>query len=106
MIHADSSGTPITTATTTDVTNAPAAGYHLKIYRLHASNSSGSGTWVYWLDAVDSLVYFYPVFLAANGAVSIRVNGEWELSTASALQLKTSAVCNIEWHVAYEGVKD
>jgi hypothetical protein len=98
--RASSNSTPITTATDTTVVAAPAAGNHLKIYRLHASNSSATGTWVYWRNGAAGTRY-YAAYLPQNGIISLNLNGAWELDTATALVITTTGAGNVEWHVDY-----
>lgn len=100
LLRASSNSTAITTATTTTVVSAPSAGFHLKIYRLHASNSSATATWVYFRDGAAGTRY-YPCYLPQNGLVSLKVDGAWELSTATALAITTTGAGNVEWHIDY-----
>tara|TARA_R110000868_G_scaffold58624_1_gene180822 strand:- start:2028 stop:2855 length:828 start_codon:yes stop_codon:yes gene_type:complete len=100
-----SAGTAITTATNTSLIAAPSAGNHLRIHRLWAQNSSATGTWCYWGNG--SGVKTLPFFLAQNQPFSMAVNGEWELSTATALFMNTATTgANVEWFVAHETLAD
>lgn len=100
LSRASADGTAITTATTTTVIAAPSAGFHLKIYRLHATNSSATGTFVRWRNGAAGTQY-YSAFLGQGGTVSLDIDGAWELSTATALALTTTGTGNVEWHVDY-----
>ena len=100
-----SAGTAITTNTNTSLVAAPSAGNHLRIHRLWAQNSSATGTWCYWGNG--SGVKTLPFFLAQNQPFSMAVNGEWELSTATALFMNTATTgANVEWFVAHETLAD
>ncbi len=106
VTQTSSNGTAITTATNTSAVAAPSAGNHLRIYRLWAQNSSATGTWLYWTEGSGGTKK-YPMYLAQNQALTIRLNGEWELPTATALFINTAtAGANIEWHVGHETVID
>lgn len=98
--QASSNGTAITTATTTTLVSAPAAGNHLRIFRIHASNSSSTATWVYWRNGAAGTRY-YPMYLQQGAVVSIPLGGSWKLSTATALAATTDAAGNVEWSVDY-----
>lgn len=95
-----SNGTAITTATDTSVVSAPSAGNHLRIFRLMASNSSATATWVTWRDGVAGTKR-YAAYLPQNGIVSLRLDGMWKLTTATALYVNTTGAGNVEWHVDY-----
>lgn len=103
--HASSNGTPITSATNTSMISAPGVGTHLRVWRLHVSNSGATGTWIYLRDGAGGTKY-YPTFLPQNGVISIRCDGGFNHSTATAANLNTSAAGNVEWHVEYETVAD
>lgn len=103
--HASSNTTAITTATGTTVVAAPSSGFHLRIWRFHASNSGATSTWVYLRDGAAGTRY-YPTFLPQNGVVSLRIDGGLDLTTATAAILTTSAAGNVEWHIEYETVAD
>jgi hypothetical protein len=105
LLMISSNGTPITTATTTDVLGLPGAATHYKIYRLHASNDGATATWVYWVDSTGTTKLF-PTFLPQNGVVSLAIDGEWELTSNKKLQIVTSAAGSVEWHVSYEIIGD
>lgn len=106
VTQTSSNGTPITTNTNTQAVAAPSAGSHLKIYRLYAQNSSATGTWLYWTEGSGGTKE-YPMYLAQNQVVSIKLDGEWELPTATALFINTATTgANIEWHVGHETVID
>lgn len=106
VTQTSSNGTAITTATNTSAVAAPSAGNHLRIYRLWAQNSSATGTWLYWTEGSGGTKK-YPMYLAQNQALTIRLNGEWELPTATALFINTATSgANIEWHVGHETVID
>lgn len=101
-----SAGTAITTATNTSIVAAPLAGNHLRIFRLHAQNSSATATWLYWTEGSGGTKK-YPMYLAQNQIISLNIGGEWELPTATALFISTATTgANIEWHVGYETVAD
>jgi hypothetical protein len=102
---ASSNNTPITTATDTTAVAAPAAGNHLKIWRIHASNSGATSTWVHWRNGASGTRYF-SAYLPTNGIVSLRLDGIWELSTATALVITTTAAGNVEWTVGYRTEAD
>ncbi len=105
LSHASSNGTPITSATGTDVVGAPSSGFHLRIWRFHASNSGATSTWVYLRDGASGTQY-YPTYLPTNGVISIRPDGGFNLTTATKAVLTTSAAGNVEWHIEYEVVAD
>lgn len=105
LSHASSSGTPITSATGTDAIGAPAANFHLRIWRFHASNSGATSTWVYLRDGAAGTQY-YPTYLPTNGVISIRPDGGLDLTTATKAVITTSAAGNVEWHIEYETVAD
>lgn len=106
VTQTSSNGTAITTNTNTSAVSAPSAGSHLRIYRLHAQNSSATGTWLYWTEGSGGAKK-YPMYLAQNQVVSINVGGEWELPTATALFINTATTgANIEWNVGHETVID
>ncbi len=105
LTHASSNGTPITSATGTDVVSAPSAGFHLRIWRFHASNSGATSTWVYLRDGAAGTQY-YPTYLPTNGVISIRPDGGFNLTTATKAVLTTSGAGNVEWHIEYEVVAD
>lgn len=106
VTQTSSNGTAITTNTNTSAVAAPSAGSHLRIYRLYAQNSSATGTWLYWTEGSGGAKK-YPMYLAQNQVVTIRLNGEWELPTATALFINTATTgANIEWHVGHETVID
>jgi hypothetical protein len=102
---ASSNGTPIASATDTTAVAAPAAGNHLKIWRIHASNSGATSTWVYWRNGASGTRYFQ-AYLPTNGIVSLRLDGIWELSSATALVITTTAAGSIEWTVGYRTEAD
>lgn len=105
LANASSAGTAVTTATNTAIIAAPSAGNHLRIYRVWAQNSSGTGTWCYWGNG--SGVKTVPFYLAQYQPFSLNFNGEWELSSATGLYLNTAtAGANIEWSVWYETLAD
>ena len=105
LSHTSSNGTAITTATDTSVVSAPAASNHLRIYRIHATNAGATSTYVYWRDGVAGTKLF-PMFLAQNAVVSLKLDGCWDLTTATALYINTSAAGSVEWHVVHETVAD
>lgn len=108
VTHVGSNGTAITSATDTTVVAAPSANTHLRIHRLHASNSSSTATWVYWRDGAAG-TKLYATYLPQNGVVSIDLYGLWALTggaTPKALVLTTSGAGNVEWTVAYETAAD
>lgn len=103
--QASSNGTPITTATDTSVVSAPSAGNHLIPKRIHATNTSSTAVLITWRDGVAGAKR-YPAYLPQGGIQSLKLDGSWELTTATALYLTTSAAGSIEWHVDYETVAD
>jgi len=103
--QASSNATAITTATDTTAISAPAASSHLKIWRLHAVNSSATATWVYWRSTTTG-TRRYPMYLAQNAIASIPLDGGWHLGSAEALVITTTGAGNVEWHVDYETVAD
>lgn len=106
--HATSNGTPITSATNTTLVAGPSANTHIRVHRIHASNSGVTGTWVYWRDGASGNK-LYPTFLPTNGIVSLKLEGSLETTggaTPNALVMNTSAAGNVEWHVDYETVAD
>lgn len=104
LTFASDNGTPITTNTTTDVVAAPAAGHHLEISRLHAINTSTTAVLVSWKEA--SGVLLFPSFLPQYGIFSIDLKQGWHLTTATKLQLVTSASGSINWTVGYRDALD
>lgn len=105
VTHASSNGTPITTATDTTAISAPAAGNHLRIHRLHATNAGATSTYVYWRSSATGTKMF-PMFLAQNAVVSLKLDGSWDLTTAQALVITTSATGSVEWTASYQTVAD
>lgn len=103
--QASSNATPISTATDTTAVSAPSSGNHLKIWRLHAVNSSATATWVYWR-STSSGTRRYPMYLPQNAIASFPVDGGWHLGSAEALVITTTGAGNVEWHVDYETVID
>lgn len=101
-----SNGTPITTNTNTSAVAAPSAGSHLRIYRVFAQNSSATGTWLYWTEGSGGTKVI-PMYLAQNQAMTLNLEGTWELATATALFINTATTgANIEWAVQHETVID
>ena len=100
LTFASSNGTPITTATDTIAVAAPAAGSHLQVWRLHASNSSATGVVVSWRDSATGPKLF-ETYLPQNGVISIKLNGDWDITAATALYISTSAAANVYWTVGY-----
>ncbi len=103
LSQASSNGTPIASATDTIVVAAPSAATHLRVHRIHASNSGATSTWVYWRDGVAGTKR-YASYLPTNGIVSIDLVGTWNLTgggTPLALYLTTSAAGSVEWSVSY-----
>ncbi len=103
LTHASSNGTPVVSATNTILVAAPSAANHLRIHRLHASNSGATSTWVYWRDGIAGTLLL-PCYLPQNGIVSIDLIGSWNLTgggTPKALYLNTSAAGSVEWGVSY-----
>lgn len=100
-----SNGTAITTATDTSAVAAPSAGNHLKVHRLHVSNSGATATWVYFRDGVAG-TKLYPCYLPQGGIASLKLEGSWELTTATALYVTTSAAGNVEYTIETETVTD
>lgn len=101
---ASSNGTPIGTATTTDVVTAPSAGHHLEIWFLHASNAGATSCKVGWKEASGTQIY--ETQLPQNGVISKNINGAWALTTATKLQLVTDAAGSIYWTVGTRTVAD
>lgn len=104
LTWASSNTTPITTATTTSIISAPSAGSHLRIYRLHATNSSATKVIVSW-KATGGTELFH-ANLPENGTVSINLNGSHEVASATAFNLVTSAAGSVHWAVGYETLVD
>lgn len=104
-LKASSDATPITTATSTLVVAAPAAGSHLRIHRLTVANSSSTACQVAWKDGSGG-ARRYHAYLPQGGVVSLRMDGKWDLTTATALYLYTSAIASIDWTVDYESTPD
>lgn len=102
---ATSDATPVTTATDTVAVAAPGAGFHLKIYRLHAMNKSATDVQVSWRNGVAGALRFHG-YLPKYGIQSLQLSGEFELSSATALYLNTSAAGSVHWTVTYETVPD
>lgn len=102
---ASSNASPVTSATSTSVVAAPAAGNHLRIHRLTASNSSATGCLVAWMDGSGG-ARRYHAYLPQGGVVSFRLDGKWDLTTATALYLYTSAIASVDWTVDYESTPD
>ena len=101
-----SAGTPITTATNTQVVAAPAASHHLKVQRITAQNSGATGSWIYWTEGSGGTKKF-PMYLAQNQVISFKIDGEWELPTATALYINSAtAGANIEWEASTNTVID
>lgn len=101
--QASSDGTAITTTTNTLLVAAPDAGYHLRVTHLYATNTSATPVIVSWRDGVAGpLRYSTP--LAQNGVANIDVS--WNLTTATALYLNTTANANVLWDVSYSIVAD
>lgn len=100
---ASSAGTAITSATNTTAVSAPGSGNKLRIYRLHATNSSSTGTFVYWCDGAGGTKY-YPMYLLQGAVVSLRIDGRWNLTANTLLSITTSAAGNVEWSVEYQSV--
>lgn len=103
--NATSNGTAITTATDTVLVAAPAAGNHLVIHRIMASNSSSTVTKVAWRDGVAGSLRKESV-LPQYGLVAYDLKGCWHLTSATALYMNTSAAGNIYWDVEYQTVTD
>jgi hypothetical protein len=105
MSTASSAGTAITTNTNTQLVGAPGASTHLRPYRFWAQNSGAAATWCYLGNG--SGVKTLPFYLGTGQPFSIALNGEFELSTNTALYLNTATTgANIEWFVAYESLAD
>jgi hypothetical protein len=102
---ASSNGTPISSATDTTAVAAPAAGNHLKIWRIQASNGGATSTWVHWRNGASGQRYF-SAFLPLNGIISLRLDGIWELSSATALVITTTGAGSVEWTVGYRTEAD
>lgn len=101
-----SNGTAITTNTNTTAVAAPSAGSHLRVYRVFAQNSSATGTWVYWTEGSGG-TKVVPMYLAQNQAMTMNLEGTWELATATALVVNTATTgANVEWMVQHETVID
>lgn len=105
LTFAASNGTPITTATDTDAVAAPSTGNHLQVWRLHASNSSATAVVVSWRDGAAGAKLF-ETYLPQNGVFSIKLNGDWDLTTATKLVISTSATGSVYWTVGYVIVLD
>ncbi len=104
VTYASANGTPIGTATTTDVVSAPTSGHHLEIWHLHASNAGATSCKVGWKEA--SGTQLYETQLPQNGVVSKNLYGDWHLTTATKLQLVTDAAGSIYWTVGSRTVVD
>lgn len=105
VTQASSNGTPITTATNTTAVSAPSAGNHIRVWRLHATNAGSTATYVYWRSSTTGTLR-YPAYLPQGGIMSIPIDGQWDLTTAEALVINTTATGSVEWHVDYEVVTD
>lgn len=105
LTFASSNGTPITTATNTDAIAAPAAGNHLQVWRLHASNKSATAVTVSWRDGASGALLF-ETYLPQNGVLSIKLNGCWDLTTATKLVINTDAAASVYWTVGYVTLAD
>jgi hypothetical protein len=106
MTLASSDATPITTATGTIVVAAPAANFHLRIYYVMANNSSATACRVSWRDGAAG-VQRYPATLCQYSTFAHNIKpGYWDLTSATALYLTTSATGSIDWTVEYEVVND
>jgi len=104
VTYASANGTPVSTATTTDVVSAPSAGHHLEIWHLHVSNSGSTSCLVSWKESGGTAVY--ETYLPQNGVFSKNLNGDWHLTTATKLQMVTGAAGSIYWTVGSRTVVD
>lgn len=103
---AGSSGTAITSAGQTTVISAPAAGTHLRIKYLAASNSGATSTKIGFENGAAGLTVFES-FLPQNGIFAHNLAPDyWDLSSATALILNSSAAGNVYWTIEYELVSD
>ncbi len=104
VTYASANGTPVSTATTTDVVGAPTSGHHLEIWHLHASNSGSTSCLVSWKEASGTAIY--ETYLPLNGVFSKNLGGDWHLTTATKLQMVTGAAGSIYWTVGSRTVVD
>ncbi len=104
VTYTSANGSPVITATTTDVVAAPSSGHHLEVWHLHASNSGSTATLVSWKEASGTLLY--ESWLPQNGIVSKNLLGDWHLTTATKLQVVTSAAGSVYWTVGTRTVVD
>lgn len=99
--RASSNGTPIAAATTTAVA-APAAGRHLEIRKLVASNGGSTATWVHWQENSGSK--YYSAYLTQGQTKEYELVRPWEMTAATALEMVTSAAGSVEYTVEYYDV--
>jgi len=103
---ASSDNTPITTATDTLVVAAPAAGTHLRIKYMHTSNSSATVTDTMFRDGASG-TRRYRATLPQYGQMAHSTKPDyWDLTSATALYLTTSAAGSIHYTVEYTTVPD
>lgn len=100
LTFASSNGTPITTATNTDAVAAPGAGKYLQVWRLHASNKSATPVVVSWRDGASGALLF-ETNLPQNGVISMKLNGDWDLTANTKLVINTDAAGSVYWTVGY-----
>ncbi len=99
-----SNATPITTAATTDVVSAPSSGNHLEITRLHVTNGSTTACKVSFKEASGSEVFHCN--LPQYGLMSLDLKSGWHLTTATKLQMVTSAAGSIDYTISHRTVPD
>lgn len=103
---ASSDATPITTATDTEAIAAPAANHHLRIYYAFYNNGGATPCRVSLMDGAAGAQVF-PASLPQYASFAHNFKpGYWDLTSATALYIKTSAAGSIDWTVEYEIVAD
>lgn len=102
---ASSSGTAITAFGYTTAVAAPGAGFHVRVYYIAASNSASTATTIGWVEGVAGATR-YEVYMVQGSAFAHNLNGYWDLASATALSIRSSAAGNVLWTVEYEVLAD
>jgi len=102
---AASSGTAITSFGYTTAVAAPAAGFHNRIYYIAASNSGSTATTIGWVEGVAGATR-YEAYMIQGSMFAHNLNGYWDLPSATALSIRSSAAGNVLWTVEYEVLAD
>lgn len=105
VVLASSGAAPIVAAADTVLVAAPAGAQHLRVYYIMANNSSATACRVSWMDGAAGTQRF-PITLTQYEPFAHAFRGYWDLTSATALYMKTSAAGSIDWTVEYEVVAD